>query len=196
MGYVIVFLIVFGAYWLEAISPALFALGKPDHSAEMRLEPEGATISVALNVSSPIGKAEYYRRLTLKNSVGKVVSRDLTPDNGGFPSLNLYRREDGKVVIASPIDGIFLLDFETLSATWYNHRPSRTGAAQKCERFRPAEGGRIREGLPESKYVPGFFYVGRFDFRQRGVWVFVPATERAEMLRETGAGDFWESPCP
>jgi hypothetical protein len=193
MAILIAMLIAFCAVFIGWITPMRFATGTADYSAEILVEPEQTTVAIALVVSSPIGMAEYSREITVRNGRGLTATHRLVEDHGGFPAVSLYRREDGKLVIASSLDGALEIDVEAPKIMPI--RPVKRDDRFRCGDFRPIETVKTLGPWPESKYIAGYFYVGRFDFLSRGNWVFIAPSRETEYLRPTGVGDFWDPGC-
>ncbi|MGO4524532.1 hypothetical protein AB4097_06660 [Microvirga sp. 2MCAF35] len=76
----------------------------PDHLASVSLEPEKVRIGIELTNTSPIGKAEFDRRLLITQSDNSTTVTELFSDHGGFAEANLYRMADGKLVLAGAFD--------------------------------------------------------------------------------------------
>jgi hypothetical protein len=170
----------------------------PDHLASVTLDSGKLTVSVELTNTSPIGKAEYERRLIVSMNGSEAVA-DLTYDHGGFSDVNLYQTSDGKFALADSFDAKLI----TLSPlTIADYSESYLGNRNKGLYGKPdlrdnpyrKDSQRRLGNLLESNYFDNLFYLGSFQFwpsastgqRQAWVWSFVPAAGGEDSIRDPG----------
>jgi hypothetical protein len=176
------------------------AIYGPDHLASITLEPEGLTVAIELTNASPIGKAEYERRLIVVTPNGTQETSNLEFDQGGFPSSNLYRTMDGKFVLAGALDAKLIsptpLRVTDYSESYLSNRDKGL-YGQTDLRGKPfkKENKKRLGPLFESNYFSRLFYVGTFELqpvrtansRQKWDWSFIPASEQKEdFIRDPG----------
>lgn len=171
----------------------------PDHFASISLEPEKVRISIELTNTSPIGKAEFDRRLLVTESDSSTAVTELFSDHGGFAEANLYRTTDGKLVLAGAFDAE-LITLSPLSIFPYstsylaNRDKGLYGKVDLRDRPFRKEHPKQLGDLTESHYFDDLFYLGTFTFRESRSdngsrirnWTFIPASEGEEFIRDPG----------
>ena len=171
----------------------------PDYLANALIEPEKVRISIELTNTSPIGKAEFDRRLIVTHPDGTTAVTEIFSDHGGFTDANLYRTVDGKLVLADAFDAE-LITLSPLSVSSYrtsylaNRDKGLYGAVDLRDHAFRKEHPKRLGNLTESHYFDDLFYLGAFTFRDSRSddqsriwnWTFVPASEREEFIRDPG----------
>jgi hypothetical protein len=139
----------------------------PAHSIETRLEEINTRIRLDLYLTSPIGKAEYARRLVVDSPQGSI-SRYMRDDWGGATRTSIYLTERNEIAILGPADDDYLISFAPIRITSTFRLPSDKwkyiGAFDKRDRaFRffsaedqreciPTMGGFDEPGIHRSEY--------------------------------------------
>lgn len=175
------------------------ALYGPDHLASVTLDSGKLTVSIELTNDSPIGKAEYQRRLIVVGTDGSRAVADLAYDHGGFPDANLYQTSDGKFVLASSFDAKLIkvspLAVGDYSESYLNKRDKGLyGTADLRDKPYKKDNKQRLGNLLESNYFANLFYIGTFQFwhsspkggRQDWIWSFVPANGGEDFIRDPG----------
>jgi hypothetical protein len=88
----------------------------PAHSIETHLDKINTTIRLDLYVTSPIGKAEYARRLIVASPQG-IVSRYMGDDWGGATRTSIYLTERNEIAVLGPAEDDYLISFNPLRIT-------------------------------------------------------------------------------
>ena len=95
----------------------------PVQSIETRLDKINTTIRLDLYLTSPIGKAEYARRLIVASPQG-TASRYMREDWGGATRTSIYLTEANEIAILGPADDDYLVSFNPLRITQDFHLSS------------------------------------------------------------------------
>jgi hypothetical protein len=150
------------------VSPGLRStLLGPDHSAVHRLT-DGTEVTMALTVTSPIGKAEYDAWLTVRDGSWRKLSGRVFSDHGGFHVAHLYEMDDGSYLVAGSMGS---LGFRTKPlkriAGEQGYLQNRDRGLYFCDRAQGVLCGLrrqeiAREGCQRSRLFPGACYFGTF----------------------------------
>jgi len=88
----------------------------PAFSATTQIDQLDTTIEIDLYSTSPIGKAEFARYLTVRTPEG-TIKREMSGDWGGATRTSLYLTEDGQIAILGPANDDYLVSLKPPNIT-------------------------------------------------------------------------------